>query len=42
LLNQHYYASGILFAPGQIPFLNLADPRSFAPLAVYAGLCARS
>jgi iron complex outermembrane recepter protein len=41
VFNQHYFAAGTFFDRGQIPFLNLTDPRTFVPgmpLAAYAGI----
>jgi iron complex outermembrane receptor protein len=41
LFNRHYFVAGTFFHTGQIPFLNLTDPRTFVPsmpLAAYVGI----
>ena len=41
VFNQRYYTFGTFFDTGEVPFLNLTDPRTLspgAPLAAYAGL----
>jgi iron complex outermembrane receptor protein len=41
VFNQHYFVAGTFFNTGQIPFLNLTDPRTFVPampLAAYVGI----
>jgi iron complex outermembrane receptor protein len=40
LFNQHYYVSGTFFDTGEVPYLNLTDPRTFLPgmpFAAYVG-----
>ena len=41
VFNKRYYTFGTFFDTGEVPFLNLTDPRTLspgAPLAAYAGL----
>jgi iron complex outermembrane recepter protein len=41
LLDKHCYAYGTFFDTGEVPYLNLTDPRAFVPgmpFAVYVGV----
>ena len=41
LFNRHYYAFGTFFDTGEVPYLNLTDPRTFVPgmpFAAYVGI----
>ena len=41
VFNKRYYTFGTFFDTGEVPFLNLTDPRTLspgAPFAAYAGV----